>query len=74
MRELQSNWSEIKTILSRHGKTGGLGWVRVRFGSGQLGCGSKRVILNGLKMGLGQSGCGLGRVDTYFSHFFFIII
>ena len=45
---------------------------RVEFGLGQMGCGSKRVILSGLKRGSDQSGCGSGRVDSYFSHDFFI--
>ena len=62
-------------ILSRHGKTGGSGWVE--FESGQTGHGSKRVIFK-----MGQSGCGSngswvesghesGQVDPYFSNIFF---
>ena len=44
-----------------------VGWVE--FGSGQLGCGSRRVILSGLKTSSGQS----GRVGSYFSHDFFFL-
>ena len=40
----------------------------VGFGLGQLGCGSKVVILSRLKMG-----SVAGWVDSYFSHEFFLI-
>ena len=57
----------------RRGKTGGSG--RVRVGStgfaGQTGHGSKRVIFNRVNRVTGQSGFGSGRVDPYFSNFFF---
>ena len=60
-------------IKSRRGKTGGSG--RVRVGSigfaGQTGHGSKRVIFKRVNQVTGQSGFGSGRVDPYFSNFFF---
>ena len=60
----------LMCIISRHGKTGGSDRVnRVagqngsRVKTGQSGCGS-----NGSRV---ESGCELGRVDPYFSIFFF---
>ena len=56
--------------VHRRGKTGGSG--RVRVGSiGSTGHGSKRVIFKRVNRVTGQSGFGSGRVDPYFSNFFF---
>ena len=64
----------VRSCEFRHGKTVGLGWVRVEFGLGQSDCWSKHVILSGLKMDSGQSSCGSGQVDPYFSHEFFYLL
>ena len=57
---------EEDTSAGRYGKMGG-------FELGQSDCGSKWIILSGLKMDLGQSGCGLGWVDPYFHMIFFFL-
>ena len=63
----------VCSLLSRRGKTGGSGRVRVgSIGSaGQTGHGSKRVIFKRVNRVTGQSDFGSGRVDPYFSNFFF---
>ena len=64
---------ELNLRVVRRGKTGGSG--RVRVGSigfaGQTGHGSKRVFFKRVNRVTGQSGFGSGRVDPYFSNFFF---
>ena len=53
--------------MNRHGKTGEAGWVN--WVKGQMGYGSKWVILSGLKMGSGQSGCRSSQVElTHIFH------
>ena len=64
---------EIARSRARRGKTGRSG--RGRVGSigfaGQTDHGSKRVIFKRVNRVTGQSGYGSGRVDPYFSNFFF---